>query len=308
MAFYWRLLPPEIRLLTLRCIVPQYGLKETTIERGFPRASLLATVSREWQDFFEKETFRRMDLEAADLCAFSRMVLGENVIRLNYITNVLLTIKLATYTLSVADKPESETTVIQNNMTFTIAMVILLKSLSSWEGHRGGLTLEIRAYSPSDQQFHGNIIQLYDDYPLRFEDDPQSTTTLLEFCRANRARYTSSRDIRRTLDTLGLTKRLHGTPLELKLALGEEAQFFSNTTRKLPKTPIVKGLILRSDSRKSIAVKTIATLFRKCFGTLESFHFVRWKGFTKEQETAFLDGMFNLDDMPNTNDIVIAND
>ncbi|QPC61350.1 hypothetical protein HYE67_003581 [Fusarium culmorum] len=116
MAFYWRLLPPEIRLLTLQCIVPQYGLKETTVERGFPRASLSATVSREWQDFFERETFRRMDLEAADLCTFSRMVLGENVIRLNYITNVLLTIKLATYDLSVADKPESETIVAQLDM------------------------------------------------------------------------------------------------------------------------------------------------------------------------------------------------
>lgn len=54
-----------------------------------------------------------MDLEAADLCTFSRMVLGENVIRLNYITNVLLTIKVATYDLSVADKPESETIVAQ---------------------------------------------------------------------------------------------------------------------------------------------------------------------------------------------------
>ncbi|CAF3509206.1 unnamed protein product [Fusarium graminearum] len=123
--------------------------------------------------------------------------------------------------------------------------------------------------------FHGNIIQLYDDYPLRFEDDPQPTTTLLEFCRTNKARYTSSRDIRRILDTLGLTKRLHGTPLELKLALVEEDQFCSNTSRNLPKTPIVKGLILRWDSRKSIAVKTIATLFRKCFRALESFHFVR---------------------------------
>lgn len=50
-------------------------------------------------------------------------------------------------------------------------MAVLLKSLSSWEGHRGGFTPEIRAYSPSDQGFHGNIIQLYDDYPLRFEDD-----------------------------------------------------------------------------------------------------------------------------------------
>ncbi|CAJ0549063.1 Ff.00g026760.m01.CDS01 [Fusarium sp. VM40] len=160
MASSWRSLPPEIRLLVLRCIIPQYRLKETIIDRGFPRASLLTTVSKEWQEFFERETFRRMDLEATDLYTFSRTVL--------------------------ADKPESATTVTQNNRTFTQAMAVLLKTLSSWEGHSGGLTLEIRAHSPSDQQFHGNLIQLYDDYPLRFKDDPQLSTTFLKFCRRNR--------------------------------------------------------------------------------------------------------------------------
>jgi hypothetical protein len=41
-------------------------------------------------------------------------------------------------------------------------------------------------------------------------------------------------------------------------------------------------------------MKTLTTLFRECFVALESFHFVRWKGWTEEQEKTFLNGMFNL--------------
>ncbi|RFN50636.1 hypothetical protein FIE12Z_5080 [Fusarium flagelliforme] len=144
MASSWKSLPPEIRLLVLEYIIPRYGLEETTIVRGFPPASLLATVCKEWQGFFEKETFLKMDLEATDLYTFSRTILGENVIRLNYMTRVVLTIKLATYTWLITGEPESATTVTHNNETFTQAMEVLLKTLSSWEG-----SLEIRCHCPS---------------------------------------------------------------------------------------------------------------------------------------------------------------
>ena len=113
MASFWRSLPPEIRLSILECIIPRYGLEETTTDRGFPPASLLATVCKEWQDFFERRTFRRMDLRATDLQAFSKTILGENVTRLNYITNVSLTVKLATFTRLTADEPERATVVTQ---------------------------------------------------------------------------------------------------------------------------------------------------------------------------------------------------
>jgi len=82
----WGSLPPEIRHLILECIIPKYGLKETTTNRGFPRASLLATVSKEWQRFFERVTFLNMALEGIDLYPFCRCFYGENVIRLNYLT------------------------------------------------------------------------------------------------------------------------------------------------------------------------------------------------------------------------------
>ena len=106
MASFWRSLPPEIRLSILECIIPRYGLEETTTDRGFPPASLRATVCKEWQDFFERRTFRRMGLRANDLETFSKTILGGNAVRLNYMSNVSLTIKLATFTRLTVDEQE----------------------------------------------------------------------------------------------------------------------------------------------------------------------------------------------------------
>lgn len=100
--YFWNSLAPEVRLLILRCIVKG---KETV------RASSLATVSREWQSFFERETFRRIALASPDLPVFSKAVRGKNVVRLSYIRNLHLRIRLAEYTKRIYDKPESATNI-----------------------------------------------------------------------------------------------------------------------------------------------------------------------------------------------------
>jgi hypothetical protein len=103
--YFWNSLPPEIRLLILRCIALNFESKETV------RASSLATVSREWRSFFEGETFRRIALASPDLPAFSKVVGGKNAIRLGYIRNLYLRIRLAEYTKRIYDKPESATNI-----------------------------------------------------------------------------------------------------------------------------------------------------------------------------------------------------
>lgn len=102
---FWNSMPPEIRLLILRCISLNLKSKETV------RASSLATVSREWQYFFEGETFRRIALASPDLPAFSKAVRGKNAIRLSYIRNLYLRVRLAEYTKRIYDKPESATNI-----------------------------------------------------------------------------------------------------------------------------------------------------------------------------------------------------
>lgn len=110
---FWSSLPPEIRLLILRCIILKRGLLETIPDRGFPKVSSLATVSREWQNFFERETFCRMALVPSDLLAFSKVVRGNNCRRLDYITRLRLHVKLVEYTERSSDKLESAVTVNQ---------------------------------------------------------------------------------------------------------------------------------------------------------------------------------------------------
>ena len=106
-SVFWDSLPCEIRLQILQCILPRHGLLEATTERGFPKPSSLATVSREWRCFFEKETFRRMALISPDLPTFAKCLVGKNSIRLNYIHNMWFQIKLAKYSRHVYDKAES---------------------------------------------------------------------------------------------------------------------------------------------------------------------------------------------------------
>ncbi|KAI8672806.1 hypothetical protein NCS56_00744900 [Fusarium sp. Ph1] len=206
--YFWNSLPPEIRLLILRCIALNFESKETV------RASSLATVSREWQSFFEGEAFRRIALASPDLPAFSKVVRGKNAIRLSYIRNLYLRIRLAEYTKRIYDKPESATNIKENNRTFTSDMTVLLNSLSSWEGTRGGLTLEINAHSPSDQIFHRSEGELHDDYPIRFKEDLKDLRSFLEYLRDKRAARVTSIAVPRSVRR-GAARRLRGTPLEL---------------------------------------------------------------------------------------------
>jgi hypothetical protein len=106
-GFSWYSLSPEIRLFVLECILPKNSHGETTVDRGFPKASSLAAVSREWRSFFEKQTFRRIALTSSDLPEFSKAVSGENSVRLNCINRLRLYVRLAQYTECVFDKPES---------------------------------------------------------------------------------------------------------------------------------------------------------------------------------------------------------
>ncbi|KAM0277186.1 hypothetical protein ACHAPQ_011912, partial [Fusarium lateritium] len=103
-----------------------------------------------------------------------------------------------------------------------------------------------------------------------------------------RERWRSNNVPRRALDGDGEVQRLRGSPLELKPSLVKKRHPYSSTIRDLPKTPIVKSLILRFRSRRGVAVKSLAKLCRESFVALESLRIGSWVGRTEEQETALL--------------------
>lgn len=108
---FWDSFPPEIRLLILRYLALDFERKDPVTGYSLTRAPSLATVSRDWQSFFERETFQRIAIDSPDLPAFSKVVRGKNAIRLGYIRNLHLRIRLAEYTKRIYSKPESVTNI-----------------------------------------------------------------------------------------------------------------------------------------------------------------------------------------------------
>ncbi|RSL43744.1 hypothetical protein CEP53_011555 [Fusarium sp. AF-6] len=193
---------------------------------------------------------------------------------------------LAEYTKRIYNKLESVTNIKENNRTFTSDMAVLLNSLSSWEGTRGGLTLEINANSPSDQIFHRSEGEVHDDYPIRFEEDLEDWPYYLEYLRGKKAARVTSIAVP-LRERRAVARRLRGTPLELlpKRRKGGTAGSANN----LPSVPIVKGLVLRRSFFRGIAPESIATLLRENFVALESFYLHRWIGQTVKNEVELFD-------------------
>lgn len=169
-------------------------------------------------------------------------------------------------------------------------MTVLLNSLSSWEGDRGGLTLEINAHSPSDQIFHRSEGEVHDDYPIRFEEDLMDWPCFLEYLRDKKAARVTSIAVPRKVRRAA-ARRLRGTPLEL-LPQRQKRGTGTGSTNGLPRVPIVKGLVLRRSFFRGIAPESIATLLRESFVALESFYLHRWIGQTVKNEIELFDGTF----------------
>ena len=165
-------------------------------------------------------------------------------------------------------------------------MAVLLNSLSTWKGTRGGLTLEINAHSPSDQIFHPSEAEVHDDYPTRFKEDLEDLPSFWEYLQDKRAASVTSIAVPRSVRR-GAARRLRGTPLEL---LPQRQRRGTGSTNSLPRVPIVKGLVLRRSFFRGIAPESIATLLRESFIVLESFYLHRWRGQTAKNELDFFNG------------------
>ncbi|KAI5468192.1 hypothetical protein BGZ63DRAFT_431803 [Mariannaea sp. PMI_226] len=278
----WGSLPQEIRLLILECvIIPEHKPAEATPLQQFRRASSLATVSREWQWFFEKHNFRRLVLHESDLPAFAKVVRRKNTTRLNYITHLWLHVELATYDCRSCSKPEDVITIAHNNRVFTTSMIYVLETLSSWSGIIGGLTLEISAFSPSDTRHRYYEVEMDSDYPFLFEDDLKRRLGLLNYHREKRADIRASLNSHRQNTIPEERQRLHGTPLEFR------PWSLRNAMPTLPSAPIVKGLLIRRQFFRGIALPSLAKLLRESLVALEWFRFERWTNLTRELEMTY---------------------
>ncbi|RSL73557.1 hypothetical protein CEP53_000709 [Fusarium sp. AF-6] len=79
-------------------------------------------------------------------------------------------------------------------------------------------------------------------------------------------------------------KRLCGTPLEM-MPLPQKTRRKPMST--LPKTPIVKGFLIRRSFFRGFALSTLAKLFNESLVSLEWFRFEQWASLTYDQEISF---------------------
>ncbi|CAM1505511.1 Fc.00g111480.m01.CDS01 [Cosmosporella sp. VM-42] len=279
----WEIFPIELRNMILKEVAGDYCRNSS---RGPESMARFATVSSEWQIFFEKKSFRRLVIDdTSNLEKFEEAITpGKKKKRLDYIRHIWLRVKLPEYDCSVCRAPEDATTIVRNNRQFTKLLYKLLSILTEGNGRmfKEGLTLELSAHSPSDYQHIFRDCRLKDDYPFNTEEDLH-----------NEAEYTEYHELRireiwRTVDPYhGLVpappgrrrrfrnndfQRMRGTT-SLALDFGD-FEDINNLRRKrwrLPLAKIVRGLVIRWQYPRDIAVTAISRLFRESLRNLETF-------------------------------------
>ncbi|KAL6788166.1 hypothetical protein J3E68DRAFT_444843 [Trichoderma sp. SZMC 28012] len=145
----WMYLPTELRLMILRRLTFLiYWSKEGDVQERRREKCAYAAVSREWQAFFERWTFRDLTLHQSDLAEFGKIT-QDNINRQMSVQFICLRMELPEYDCKKCKKEESPEEVRANQRLFTTAVWDLFFTLSQWEEHCD-VTLEISVHSPSD--------------------------------------------------------------------------------------------------------------------------------------------------------------
>ncbi|EXM14373.1 hypothetical protein RAB80_009956 [Fusarium oxysporum f. sp. vasinfectum] len=209
----WSSLPVQLQLQIFGYVAEKQEYRATDLSRW-------TCVSSEWQDYFEKFTFRRLLIDNSQLAKFFKVTKGEKALRLLYIRYLCLRIKIHDYDYPECDKAESHATINWNNQRFTHSLNGLFHVLRRWKPSSNrdtGLILEITAYSPGDNecsQAASLEYELHDNFQL--EEDLESSPSFPEFMDAKEARdlLAAGKNWHRPMAIQGL-ERLQSTPLKL---------------------------------------------------------------------------------------------
>ncbi|KAF3808994.1 hypothetical protein GCG54_00011186, partial [Colletotrichum gloeosporioides] len=170
-VFAWPSLPFEIRQAILELVIshqkPKRDLGEQPDGRG---TAIFATVSTEWQSFFEAKHFGMLLLTQQCLSDFKKIIQGR---RRKLVNHVWLRIELNPYDCRSCWLMEDPLDEISNRAIFTDALKVLFGCLSTWDYSSDrsdrGLTLELSAYSPTDTE---HFFKEYDFTHNPYSDPP----------------------------------------------------------------------------------------------------------------------------------------
>ena len=264
----WSDLPTEIHLQIFEVLV-QCSRQNTDIRDHFGKSaaqplclSKYITVSRKWQQFFEKKIYSRLYLSQSQLGGLRRLA-GRHRQLIEYIW---LKIDLAKYDCPgcVEFRRPENSDKNDNNQFMKTAILTLFQILSTWDDgsaslNKGkGITLEISASSPSHSQHHF-ITDLYfntcPDTDWEFDNYRPMMTDIGH----------------------GWRNGQRATPLDL----ASVCRLFSGTLSpdfalQLPIVGIVKHFVIRRQTRAGISGKTLSEILQS-LPNVESIQFEPWR-------------------------------
>ncbi|KAK1976569.1 hypothetical protein LZ30DRAFT_603202 [Colletotrichum cereale] len=154
---FWQALPQEIRLMVLK------ELRQLADQRH--QMAHWASVSKEWQYFFEPETLETLRIcsPGSDIGRMDQVVRGY---RRKLVRTISLHVGMAEYTSAEHGQPEDMDTIMANNVALAEALTALFSILSQWEKATSAhhVTLRLSAGSIADNHhpykaFHNHFFR-----------------------------------------------------------------------------------------------------------------------------------------------------
>jgi hypothetical protein len=282
----WMDLPFEIRRDILEMVLQDSDRSGTTAKKKKKKKApyFYAVVCREWQEVFEKESFKRLVLTRSDLQAFKKIARS----RRGFVKHIWLRIQLAKYHCPSCGLLESGLCIADNNARIATAIHHLFDILSRWSKDSDwGVALEISAYSPSDTKhafndryYRAAISEIYskpiDEYQIsRYNDCLGYTYADKSWVWSNSWRPNTWKPNPKSI------LRLFGYSCNPVF------------TRPLPKVDAVTSFLVRRQSRHRIGAKLLGQVL-DCFPKLEYMNFELWREFSRVGQRATDMGIFSL--------------
>ncbi|KAF2135930.1 uncharacterized protein K452DRAFT_280763 [Aplosporella prunicola CBS 121167] len=277
----WGDLPAELRLL----ILEEVG----KLEHQKHELASYATVSREWQYFFERKNFEYLAISQHDVSKFGKIVQKQ---RRSLVRWIWLRLRIPRYNCERCDKPESLEEIQRNNAMFIKAIRGLFGILSTWESKgpyaasEKGVTLELSAHSESDGKhyFLGIDSRIHDNgrsgKTLSFKKPPHSQTH--GWIKGQRVKEPPE----------GAVDRIFGPICGLFLAV-----YHGELLPILPKVKVIQSLVIRRQFYRAFSITDALNLIIQCLTQLESFTYEPWSEMSRtiRDENGDLELQNNID-------------
>jgi len=291
----WNVLPPEIRILVLE-MVGQH-------KDGQGRKGSCAAVSKEWQAFFEEKNFRRLTLSQRCLDNFVEIVRPN---RRKLVEHIWLQIEVGAYSCRSCHPPEDESESARNNRFFTTTLSVLLTALSTWEmngpfglGDKGPI-LELRVNTAADWNHFFPLSGVNTNtYPRLSDQDCTDEEYFVHLLLAYLTRLCQSAGNTDPNNSLangtqscaaapGRRLRGFGKPLQLNFNCPT-----TGAARDFPDVDIVKGFLIRRQSRRAIHISAIREILKRLPG-VEHIAYEPWRHLHWQQSIVRDGGMSDV--------------